>query len=54
MKRTIASAAALCLAFGLVLTGCGSKDKAVYVQQVSSLTGISSQDRFSARWYPRT
>lgn len=47
MKRTIASAAALCLALGLVLTGCGSKDKAVYVQQVSSLTGISSQDRFS-------
>ena len=47
MKRTIASAAALCLALGLVLTGCGSKDKAVYVQQVSSLTGVSSQDRFS-------
>ena len=47
MKRTIASAAALCLALGLVLTGCGSKDKAVYVQQVSSLTGISSQDRFT-------
>ena len=47
MKRTIASAAALCLTLGLVLTGCGSKDKAVYVQQVSSLTGISSQDRFS-------
>ena len=47
MKRTIASAAALCLALVLVLTGCGSKDKAVYVQQVSSLTGVSSQDRFS-------
>ena len=47
MKRTIASAAALCLALGLVLTGCGSKDKAVYVQQVSSLMGVSSQDRFS-------
>lgn len=47
MKRTIASAAALCLALGLVLTGCGSKDKAVYVQQVSSLSGVSSQDRFS-------
>ncbi len=47
MKRTIASAAALCLTLGLVLTGCGSKDKAVYVQQVSSLTGVSSQDRFS-------
>ena len=47
MKRTIAFAAALCLALGLVLTGCGSKDKAVYVQQVSSLTGVSSQDRFS-------
>lgn len=47
MKQTIASAAALCLALGLVLTGCGSKDKAVYVQQVSSLTGVSSQDRFS-------
>ena len=47
MKRTIASAAALCLTLGLVLTGCGSKDKAVYVQQVSSLMGVSSQDRFS-------
>lgn len=47
MKRTIAFAAALCLTLGLVLTGCGSKDKAVYVQQVSSLTGVSSQDRFS-------
>lgn len=47
MKRTIASAAALCLALGLMLTGCGSKDKAVYVQQVSSLSGVSSQDRFS-------
>ena len=47
MKRTIAFAAALCLALGLVLTGCGSKDKAVYVQQVSSLTGVSSQNRFS-------
>ena len=47
MKRTIASAAALCLALALLLTGCGSKDKAVYVQQVSSLTGVSSQDRFS-------
>ena len=47
MKRTIAFAAALCLTLGLVLTGCGSKDKAVYVQQVASLTGVSSQDRFS-------
>lgn len=47
MKRTIALAAALCLTLGAALSGCGSKDKAVYVQQVSSLTGISSQDRFT-------
>lgn len=47
MKRTIALAAALCLTLGATLSGCGSKDPAVYVQQVSSLSVTSGADKFS-------
>lgn len=44
-KRLTAFGAALCLAASL--SGCGGDKTAVYVQQVSTLSGISSQDRFS-------
>lgn len=44
-KKIAAFAAALCLTAGL--SGCGSDETAVYVQQVSALSGISSQDHFS-------
>lgn len=47
MKRTIALAAALCLTLGAALSGCGSKEPAVYVQQISSLSAVSGSDRFS-------
>lgn len=45
-KRLAALGAALCMAASLV--GCGSDKTAVYVQQVSVLSGVSSTDRFSA------
>lgn len=45
-KRFAAFGAAVCLAASLV--GCGSDKTAVYVQQVSVLSGISSTDKFSA------
>ena len=45
LKRLAAFGAALCLAVGL--NGCGGDETAVYVQQVSALSGISSQDHFS-------
>ena len=45
-KRLAALGAAVCLSASLV--GCGSDKTAVYVQQVSVLSGISSTDRFSA------
>ena len=47
MKRTIVLAAALCLTLTAALSGCGSKEPAVYVQQISSLSAISGSDRFS-------
>ena len=46
-KRFAAIGAAVCLAASLA--GCGSDKTAVYVQQVSVLSGISSTDKFSAR-----
>lgn len=45
-KRFAAFGAAVCLAASLA--GCGSDKTAVYVQQVSVLSGISSTDKFSA------
>ena len=45
-KRLAAFGAAVCLAASLA--GCGSDKTAVYVQQVSVLSGISSTDKFSA------
>ena len=45
-KRLAALGAAVCMAVSLV--GCGSDKTAVYVQQVSVLSGVSSTDRFSA------
>lgn len=47
MKRTIVLAAALCLTLTAALSGCGSKEPAVYVQQISSLSAVSGSDRFS-------
>lgn len=44
-KNWICMALAVCLA--ATLAGCGGEKTAVYVQQVSSLTGISASDRFS-------
>ena len=45
-KRFATFGAAVCLAASLA--GCGSDKTAVYVQQVSVLSGISSTDKFSA------
>ena len=44
-KNWIAFSMTLCVMAGLC--GCGSKENPVYVQNVSSLSGISSSDRFS-------
>ncbi len=44
-KKFAAFGAALCLSVSL--SACGSDETAVYVQQVSVLSGISSQDHFS-------
>lgn len=44
-KKAAAFGLALCLAVGS--SGCGSEKTAVYVQQVSSLTGITTGERFS-------
>lgn len=44
-KKLAAFGAALCLSVSL--SACGSDETAVYVQQVSVLSGISSQDHFS-------
>ena len=47
MKRKTWIAFALTLGLMAGMAGCGSKENPVYVQKVSSLTGISSSDRFS-------
>ena len=47
MKRSLLALTALSLVLAAALSGCGSKEPAVYVQQVSSLNGMSSEDRFS-------